>query len=161
MQLVADLLLLLFFVGVLVSPAALPYLCVNPSLPGNYVDAPAGISLSFGVQDTTIPTGAGNTSPVVFTTEKLDITFGSKVDVTNNSAARAQRQKGIPEVPEAELGLTANGNNAPLPYLFAEFTLQDTMTGVSYTFWAIRIVHSMTNDGNNSKCTVTCRWKLN
>jgi hypothetical protein len=161
MHLLVDLFLVLFFTGVLLSPAVTGYLCVNPALPANYIDAPAGNSLSFGIQDTTIPTGPGNTSPVAFTTEKLDITFSFKVDVTNNSSARPQRQKGLPEVPEAELGLTANGNGAPLPYLGAEFSLQDTMTGVSYTFWTTRIVHSMTNDGNNSKCTVAVRWKLN
>lgn len=153
--------LLLFFVGILVSPFCYATLAVNPALPANYDDSPAGKSIAFGIQDTTIPTAAGNASPVVYTTAALTVNIDGDWSEQNNSAARPARQKGIPKLPQFDLELTANGNSAPLPYWSAEFTLTDTLTGISYLVVVKGIVHSMTNDGNNSKCTIKCGWVMN
>lgn len=160
MQIIADLFLLLFFAGILTSPVALPYLCVNPALTQSNTDSPVGGPISFGCQDVNIPVVGGGSA--TFTMEAFTLTqFDSDWIVLNNSAGNPAKQKGQQKVPEYEVTLQhIVGGASKCPAGFAEFTAVD-LAGRPLTWIVARVVGSGSNDGSATKLTIGARYKLN
>jgi hypothetical protein len=160
MRILADLLLITFFLGVLSSPVALSYLCTNPALLQFNSDSPGGAAIRFGGQDLTISLVGGGTG--VFTMEAFTCTqFDSDWIVLNNSVGNPARQKGQQKVPEYETTLQdITSSTAKCPLGFSIVTLID-MAGQSTSWIVARVVGSGGNDGNATKYTVLLRYKLN
>lgn len=159
MKLFADLLLLAFFTGILCSPAALPYLCVNPAL-GQTNDNGA----AFGARDFVI--GGVTWSADAATYERM-----SRWVVINDSRGRPKRQFGTEEVPLLTITLQWVGNatgtgtdgtgmggaNINPPALFSEFT--DTINGVAVT-WILDKVGAVFSAAGEAKINCGARYKL-
>jgi hypothetical protein len=161
MHLLADFLLLLFFTGVLLSPAALPYLCQNPALLQDNTDNPGGTTpISFGCQDVTIPVIGGGSA--TFTMDAFTLTqFDSDFLTFNNSSGNPNREKGQQKVPEYEITLQhIAGGGSKCPQGFARFNAVD-LAGRTLTWKISRVVGAGANDGSATKLTVGARYVLN
>lgn len=149
--------LMVFFLGVLLTPFSYITLALNPALPANYNDG----TVVFGCQDLTIPTAAAQGSPQIFSTEGFSLKFSSNWTVQKNSAARPAKQFGIPEIPTADIELQfISGTTAPPYPLGAEFNAV-TEWGVTYKLVTATRDTSSKNDGSASKIVISSRYVLN
>lgn len=159
MKLLADLLLLAFFTGILFSPVALSFLCVNPAL-GQTNDNGA----AFGAQDVVI-------SGVTWTVDSMSFERMSRFVVINDSRGRPKRQFGTEEIPLLPItlqwvgnasgsGTDGTGMGGPTvspPALFVEFTT--TINGVTVT-WILEKVGAVFTANGEAKINCGARYKL-
>jgi hypothetical protein len=149
--------ILIFFLGVILTPFSYITLAVNPALVANYNDG----NVVFACQDLTIPTAAAQGSPQVFSTEGFSLQFDSNWTVQKNSAARPSKQFGIPEIPILDLELQFISSSTAPPYpLGAEFNAT-TEWGVTYKFVTAKRTTGSKNDGSASKITIGARYVFN
>lgn len=160
MHAIIDLFLLLFFAGVLSSPAGLPYLCTNPALLTYNNDSPSGTGVQYGTQDVVFSIVGGGTA--TFTVESANYTaFDSNWSETNDANGKPVKQKGQQKVPELELNLHyIGGGTLKRPLGFSEFDFLSS-SGAFHRMVVSRIIENSTSDGEANKCVIGARYKLN